>query len=220
MNPFVVGLIGFGLLVLLFMMDVPIAFTMALVGMAGFIYLVSPNAGLSLLVRDTFAQLTSYPLTVIPMFVLMGCYAFSAGIGRKLYGTAYTIMGQTRGGLAIASIWASAGFGAVCGSTSATTATIGKVAIPEMKKYHYSDVLATGTIASSGGLGIMIPPSTTFIVYGLLTEQSIGKLFISGIFPGIIIATLFMFTVYIYCRRNPDAGPAGPPTTWGQKFAL
>lgn len=217
MNPFIVGLIGFGLLVLLFVIDVPIAFSMALVGAAGFIYLVSPNAGLSLLVRDTFGQLTSYPLTVIPMFVLMGCYAFSAGIGRKLFETTYTIMGQTRGGLAIASIWASAGFGAVCGSTSATTATIGKVAIPEMRRYHYSDVLATGTIAASGGLGIMIPPSTTFIVYGILTEQSIGKLFISGILPGIIIAILFMVTVDIYCRRNPNAGPAGPATTWGQK---
>jgi C4-dicarboxylate transporter DctM subunit len=151
--------------------------------------------------------------------VLMGTYAFAAGIGRKLYQTTYNIMGQTRGGLAIASIWASAGFGAVCGSTTATCATIGRVAIPEMRKYNYSDVLSTGTIASAGGLGIMIPPSTTFIVYGILTEQSIGKLFISGIIPGVIIAAMFMATVMIYCRRNPEAGPPGPPTTWKQKFA-
>jgi tripartite ATP-independent transporter DctM subunit len=191
---------------------------MALVGVLGFVYLVSPNAGLGLVARDVFGQFTSYPLSVIPMFVLMGCYAFSAGIGRKLYKTAYTIMGHTKGGLAIASIWASAGFGAVCGSTSATCATIGKVALPEMRKYNYSDVLATGTIASAGGLGIMIPPSTTFIVYGILTEQSIGKLFISGILPGILIAILFMITVEIYCRRNPKAGPPGPPTSWNQKF--
>jgi C4-dicarboxylate transporter DctM subunit len=219
MSPFAIGIIGFGVMLLFFIIGVPIAFSMALVGMVGFIYLVSPNAGLSLLVRDVFSQLTSYPLTVIPMFVLMGCYAFAAGIGRKLYHTAYTIMGQTRGGLAIASIWASAGFGAVCGSTSATCATIGKVAIPEMRRYNYNDVLATGTIATAGGLGIMIPPSTTFIVYGLLTEQSIGKLFIAGIIPGIILATLFMLTVEIYCRRNPEAGPPGPPTTWKQKFS-
>ena len=217
MSPFVIGLIGFGALLLLFLIGVPIAFSMALVGLAGFAYLVTPNAGFGLLVRDIFDQFTSYPLTVIPMFVLMGGYAFAAGIGRKLYQTTYTIMGQTKGGLAIASIWASAGFGAVCGSTSATCATIGKVAIPEMRKYHYSDAMATGTIAAAGGLGIMIPPSTTFIVYGILTEQSIGKLFISGIIPGILIATLFMFTVYIICRRNPAAGPSGPSTTWKQK---
>jgi C4-dicarboxylate transporter DctM subunit len=218
MSPFAIGILGFVALLLLFIIGVPISFSMALVGMGGFIYIVSMNAGLSLPVRDIFGQFTSYPLTVIPMFVLMGCYAFSAGIGRKLYKTAYTIMGQTRGGLAIASIWASAGFGAVCGSTTATCATIGKVAIPEMRKYQYSDVLATGTIASSGGLGIIIPPSTTFIVYGILTEQSIGKLFISGVLPGILIAILFMVTVEIYCRRNPAAGPPGPPTTWSQKF--
>ncbi len=218
MSPFVAGIVGFGFLILLFMLGVPIAFTMALVGMLGFIYIVSLGSGLSLPVRDIFAQFTSYPLTVIPMFVLMGTYAFAAGIGRKLFNTAYTIMGQTRGGLAIASIWACAGFGAVCGSTSATCATIGKVAIPEMKRFKYSDVLSTGTVAAAGGLGIMIPPSTTFIVYGLLTEQSIGKLFISGIVPGIILAILFMATVDIYCRRNPEAGPPGPPTTWKQKF--
>jgi C4-dicarboxylate transporter DctM subunit len=219
MSPFVIGIIGFGVLLLFFIIGVPISFSMALVGMVGFIYLVSPNAGLSFLVRDVFSQLTSYPLTVIPMFVLMGTYAFAAGIGRKLFNTTYVIMGETRGGLAIASIWASAGFGAVCGSTTATCATIGRVAIPEMRRFNYSDVLSTGTVAAAGGLGIMIPPSTTFIVYGLLTEQSIGKLFIAGIIPGIIIAIMFMFTVYIYCRRNPQAGPPGPRSTWRQKFA-
>ena len=217
MSPFAVGMIGFGALLLLFFIGVPIAFSMAIVGLAGFAYLVSPNAGLGIAVRDIFAQFASFPLTVIPMFVLMGCYAFSAGIGRKLYQTAYVFMGETKGGLAIASIWASAGFGAVCGSTSATCATIGKVAIPEMRKYNYSDAMSTGTIAAAGGLGIMIPPSTTFIVYGILTEQSIGKLFISGLLPGILIATLFMLTVYIICRRNPAAGPPGPATTWKQK---
>jgi C4-dicarboxylate transporter DctM subunit len=218
MSPFAAGIIGFGALLFLFIMGIPIAFSMILVGMLGFIYIVSPASGLSLPIRDIFSQFTSYPLTVIPMFVLMGTYAFSAGIGRKLYRTTYTIMGQTRGGLAIASIWASAGFGAVCGSTSATCATIGRVAIPEMRKYNYSDVLSTGTIAAAGGLGIMIPPSTTFIVYGILTEQSIGKLFISGIVPGVIIAILFMLTVVIYTRRNPTAGPPGPPTSWRQKI--
>jgi C4-dicarboxylate transporter DctM subunit len=218
MSPFAVGIIGFGALLFLFVIGVPIAFAMGIVGMAGFMYIVSPTVGLNSPIRQIFDQFTSYPLTVIPMFVLMGTYAFAAGIGRKLFNTAYTIMGQTRGGLAIASIWASAGFGAVCGSTTATCATIGRVAIPEMRRFQYSDVLSTGTIASAGGLGIMIPPSTTFIVYGILAEQSIGKLFISGIIPGILIAMMFMITVSIYCRRNPKAGPPGPPTTWKQKF--
>jgi C4-dicarboxylate transporter DctM subunit len=218
MSPFVVGIIGFAALIFLFVIGVPIAFSMAIVGMAGFMYIVSPSVGLNSPIRQVFEQFTSYPLTVIPMFVLMGTYAFAAGIGRKLFATTYTIMGHTRGGLAIASIWASAGFGAVCGSTSATCATIGKVAIPEMRRFNYSDVLSTGTVASAGGLGIMIPPSTTFIVYGILAEQSIGKLFISGIFPGILIATLFMITVYLYCRRNPQAGPPGPSTTLKQKL--
>jgi C4-dicarboxylate transporter DctM subunit len=218
MSPFVTGIVGFVFLILLFMLGMPIAFAMALVGMAGFIYLVSPASGLSLPIRDIFAQFTSYPLTVIPMFVLMGTYAFSAGIGRKLFGTTYTIMGRTRGGLAIASIWACTGFGAVCGSTSATCATIGRVAIPEMRRFKYSDVLSTGAVAAAGGLGIMIPPSTTFVVYGILTEQSIGKLFISGVIPGVMIAAMFMLTVIIYCRIKPEAGPSGPSTTWKQKL--
>ncbi len=219
MTPFIVGIIGFAVLIILFMADVPIAFAMALVGMGGFMYLVSFNSGMNLPVRDIFAQFTSYPLTVIPMFVLMGSYAFAAGIGRKLFGTAYTIMGRTRGGMAIASVLACTGFGAVCGSTSATCATIGKVAIPEMRRFKYSDVLSTGTVAAAGGLGIMIPPSTTFVVYGILTEQSIGKLFISGILPGILIAVMFIFTVIIYCQRNPTAGPPGPATTMKKKIA-
>jgi C4-dicarboxylate transporter DctM subunit len=218
MSPFAIGILGFAALLFLFIIGVPIAFSMAIVGMAGFMYIVSPSVGLNSPIRQIFEQFTSYPLTVIPMFVLMGTYAFAAGIGRKLFNTTYTIMGQTRGGLAMASIWASAGFGAVCGSTTATCATIGRVAIPEMRRYNYSDVLSTGTIASAGGLGIMIPPSTTFIVYGILTEQSIGRLFISGILPGIMIAIMFMVTVYLYCRRNPESGPPGPATTWGQKF--
>lgn len=217
MSPFTIGIIGIGVLLLVFAMGMPISFTMALIGMIGFCYLVSPAAGMSLLARDVFAQFASYPLTVIPMFVLMGSFAFASGIGRKLYEVAYTTVGQFRGGLTIASIAACAGFGAVCGSTAATCATIGKIALPEMKQYNYSDTLATGTVAAAGGLGILIPPSTSFIVYGILTEQSIGKLFISGVIPGIIIAILFMATVAFICRRDPASGPPGVPTTWKQK---
>ncbi len=218
MSPIVIGGIGIGVMLLLFCIGMPISFAMALAGMAGFAYLASPAAGLSLLPRDIFEQISSYPLTVIPMFVLMGCYAFASGIGRKLFDTAYMILGHLPGGLTIATIAASTGFGAICGSTSATCATIGRVALPEMKKYGYSDELATGTVTVAGGLGIIIPPSTTFIVYGVLTEQSIGKLFISGIIPGIILAILFITTVFIICRLNPAAGPAGQPTTFKQKI--
>jgi C4-dicarboxylate transporter DctM subunit len=128
------------------------------------------------------------------------------------------LLGHMPGGLTVATIAASAGFGAICGSTSATCATIGKVALPEMKRHGYKDWLSTGSVTVAGGLGILIPPSTTFIVYGILTEQSIGKLFISGIIPGIILAILFIATVYFICKRDPSAGPAGPRTTWRQKL--
>jgi C4-dicarboxylate transporter, DctM subunit len=219
MSPLIIGGIGICVMLILFGIGMPISFAMALAGMAGFAYLASPSAGFSLLPRDIYEQIASYPLSVIPMFVMMGCYAFASGIGRKLFSTAYAILGHLRGGLTIATIAASTGFGAICGSTSATCATIGKVAIPEMKKYGYQDWLSTGTVTVAGGLGIIIPPSTTFIVYGIQTEQSIGKLFISGIIPGIILAILFMTTVYFICRRFPNAGPAGPSTTLGQKLA-
>ncbi|OGO17444.1 MAG: C4-dicarboxylate ABC transporter permease [Chloroflexi bacterium RBG_16_50_11] len=217
MSPILVGSIGVIVLLVCFAIGMPMAFSMALVGTAGFAYLVSPDAAINLLPRDVFDQFTSYPLSVIPMFVMMGCYAYAAGIGRKLYDAAYVVLGRLSGGLAIASVAACAIFGAVCGSTSATTATVGKVALPEMKKYNYSDIFATGTLATAGGLGIMIPPSTSFIVYGLLTEQSIGKLYIAGIIPGIIIASLFIGTILVWCKLKPSAGPPGPSTTWKQK---
>lgn len=218
MSPEIVSLLGMVLMIILFVIGVPIAFAMALAGVVGYAYLVSPEVGFSLLPRDVFEQFTSYPLSVIPMFVLMGCYAYASGIGRKLFETAQTIFGFLPGGLAVATVAASAGFGAICGSTSATCATIGKIAVPEMKRFGYADWLSTGTVAVAGGLGIMIPPSTIFIVYGILTEQSIGKLFIAGIIPGIILAALFMFTVYLICKRDPASGPVGPATTWKEKL--
>jgi C4-dicarboxylate transporter, DctM subunit len=219
MSPEIVGAVGIVLMLVLFGIGMPIAFAMAVAGIAGYAVIVSPTVAFSLLPRDIFEQFASYPLSVIPMFVMMGCYAFASGIGKKLFDTAYVILGSIRGGLTMAAIAACTGFGAICGSTSATCATIGKVAIPEMKKRGYKDWLSTGTVAVSGGLGIIIPPSTTFIVYGILTEQSIGKLFISGIIPGIILAILFMITVYFICKRDPQAGPAGPTTTFKQKMA-
>lgn len=218
MSPEIVGILGIVLMLILFAIGMPIAFAMALAGVAGYAYLVSPEVGFSLLPRDIFEQFASYPLSVIPMFVLMGCYAFASGIGKRLFETAQTLFGHLPGGLAVATIAASTGFGAICGSTTATCATIGKIAIPEMKRFGYKDWLSTGTVSVAGGLGIMIPPSTVFIVYGVLTEQSIGKLFIAGVIPGIILAVLFILTVYLICKRDPASGPVGPATTWKEKL--
>ncbi|RLB03411.1 MAG: C4-dicarboxylate ABC transporter permease [Deltaproteobacteria bacterium] len=218
MDPVVVGLIGIGLLLLLFMLRMPVSFAMAFVGWVGYCYLSSPTAGCKILVRDLFTVFNSYPLTVIPTFVLMGAYAFASGISERLYKAAYDSFGQLRGGLAITTVMACAGFAAVCGSTSATVATIGKIAYPEMKRYRYDDTLATGCIATAATLGILIPPSTIFIVYGILTEQSIGKLFIAGVLPGLVLAGLFTLTVLFLCYIKPLWGPAGPATTWRTKI--
>ena len=219
MSSVTVGLIGIVFLVIIFLLGMPVGFAMAFVGLAGFCYLVSPNAGLSLLARDVFSTLSSHSLTVIPMFVFMGSIAFASGMSRRLYNAGYTIFGQMRGGLAIATIAACAGFAAMCGSTNATAAAMGRVSLPEMKRYNYDDSLATGCVAAAGSLGILIPPSTIFIVYGILTGESIGKLFVAGVFPGILLATLFIIVVSLLCLRNPSIAPRGAPTSWREKLA-
>ncbi|HJX03005.1 MAG TPA: TRAP transporter large permease subunit, partial [Dehalococcoidia bacterium] len=218
MSPVTAGIAGIILLIVLMLLRLPVAFTMASVGVAGFMYLSGPTAAFGILSRDIFDQFASYPLSVIPMFILMGCFAFASGISRRLYDTAYKWVGQLRGGLTIATVLACAGFAAICGSTAATAATMGKVALPEMKKYGYNDTLATGTVAAAGTLGILIPPSTVLLVYGLLTEQSIGKLFVAGILPGVLLSIFFVITVLLICLRNPASGPPGAPTTWRQKW--
>jgi C4-dicarboxylate transporter DctM subunit len=218
MSPVTVGIVGIGFLIVLFLIRLPVAFAMGLVGVVGFAYLAGPGPALSILSQDIFEQFSSYPLTVIPMFILMGTFAFASGISRRLYETAYTWVGQFRGGLTMATVFACAGFGAICGSSTATAATMGQIALPEMKKYKYDDTLATGTVASAGTLGILIPPSTVLIVYGILTEESIGKLFIAGVLPGIILSISFAATVALLCWRNPDIGPSGVPTSWMEKL--
>jgi len=218
-SPVTVGLIGIGVLVLTFLIGMPVGFAMAFVGMAGFCFLVTPDAGLSLLARDFFSNLSAYSLTVIPMFIFMGSIAYASGMSRRLYEAGYTVFGQLRGGLAMATIAACAGFAAMCGSTNATAAAMGRVALPEMKRYNYNDSLATGCVAAAGSLGILIPPSTIFIIYGIMTEQSIGKLFIAGVLPGILLAGLFIAVVVILCKRNPNLAPGGLPTTFKQKLA-
>jgi C4-dicarboxylate transporter DctM subunit len=218
MSPVTAGIVGIGLLIVLFLIRLPVAFAMALVGVVGFAYLADPGPALSILSQDIFEQFSSYPLTVIPLFILMGSFAFASGISRRLYETAYTWVGQLRGGLTIATVFACAGFGAICGSSTATAATMGQIALPEMKKYKYDDTLATGTVAAAGTLGILIPPSTVLIVYGILTEESIGKLFIAGVLPGVILSIFFAATVSLLCWRNPAIGPPGVPTSWMEKL--
>lgn len=196
----------------------PVAFSMAIVGLVSFAVLVNTHAAFSMVTADLWETVSSYSLTVIPLFVFMGQIAFHVGISRRLFNTAYAWLGALPGGLAMATVGACTAFGAICGSGPATAATMASVALPEMKRYGYSMELGSGAIAAAGGLGILIPPSVVFIVYAILTEQSIGKLFIAGIMPGLLITAMFCACIYINCRRRPELGPAGPKATWRERL--
>ena len=212
------GIIGIIILVLLLYSKMPVGYAMGFLGLMGFSYVVNFEAGCNLLVRDIWDVFSSYNLTVIPLFVFMGQIAFHAGISRRLYDSAYVLFGHRRGGLAMATVGACAGFSAICGSTNATAATMATVTLPEMKRYGYDMGLATGTVAAAGSLGILVPPSVIFIVYGILTEQSIGKLFAAGILPGILLCFLFLMTIYLRVLKNPSLAPPGPKTSFKEKF--
>jgi tripartite ATP-independent transporter DctM subunit len=218
MDPVVVGIIGIFILVLLFMIEFPVAFAMGFVGFLGFAYLVGFSAGLDMLAIDIFESFSSYNLSVIPMFVFMGCIAFETGMSARIFDASHALFGRMRGGLAIAAIMACAGFAAICGSTNATAAAMGAVSLPHMKRYNYDDSLATGSVAAAGSLGILIPPSALLIVFGIMAEESIGKLFIAGVLPGLLLAILFVITVKVLCARRPDLGPSGSPTSLQQKL--
>ena len=207
MNPLHVGIIGIVILIAILFSKFPVAFCMALVGVLGFGYLVSPEAALNIIIKDFYTVFSSYDLTVVPLFVFMGQILFYAGISRKLYDAALAWFGHYKGGLAMATVGACAGFASICGSTNATAATMASVTLPEMKRLGYSDALATGTVAAGGSLGILIPPSTIFIVYGIMTEQSIGKLFMAGVLPGVLLSILFMVTIYIWVTLRPEIAP-------------
>ena len=209
MSPTLIGIIGIIVMLLLFMSRMPVAYVMALIGYLGFSFMVSGKGGLNLLARNVYDVFSSYGLTTIPLFIFMGQLAFNSGISRRLYDTAYKYLGSTRGGLAMATVTACTAFGAVCGSSPATAATMATVGLPEMKRYNYADELATGCVASGGGLGMIMPPSVVLIVYGILTEQSIGALFVAGIFPAILVTILFIISIYIICRLAPEQGPPG-----------
>ena len=218
MDATTVGIVGITVMVIIFLTRMPVAFVMALVGYVGFSIMVSFKGGLALLSRNVYEVFSSYGLTTIPLFVLMGQLAFNSGISRRLYDAAFKYLGSIRGGLAMATVSACTAFGAVCGSSPATAATMATVGLPEMKRYNYANELATGSVASGGGLGMIMPPSIVLIVYGILTEQSIGKLFVAGIVPAILVTILFIISIYIRCRRNPAQGPPGEKFSWGERL--
>ena len=219
MSPTLTGLVGIAALFILIFLRIPVGFVMAAVGFLGFGYIVSFDASMNMIAKDLFSVFGSYSLTVIPLFVLMGQLAYHSGISKRLFNAAYKFIGHWPGGLAIATVGACAAFAAICGSTNATAATMGAATLPEMKRYNYKPELATGVVAAGGSLGILIPPSVIFIVYGILTEQSIGRLFMAGLLPGLILVLLFILAIVIWTRMRPELGPKGPKVPLREKLA-
>ena len=219
MSPELIGIIGIVFLFILLALRLYIGITMTLIGFVGVSWIVNLKAGLNIMGIVPWTEGSSYTMSVIPLFILMGQFAFVSGISQDIYKAIYTWMGHVRGGLAMATIIACSGFAAVCGSSLATGATMGKVAIPEMDKYKYNQSLSTGCVAAGGTLGILIPPSLGFVLYGIITEQSIGKLFMAGVFPGMLLAALFMAAIYLQCVFNPSIGPKGEKKPWSDRLS-
>jgi tripartite ATP-independent transporter DctM subunit len=213
------SLIGFAIVMVLVLLRMPIAFAMGLVGMVGYMYETSYRGAISMVSRLIIDTAQDYGLSVVPLFILMGLFVNKGGISRELYRVSYAFLGHMRGGLAMATILACGGFAAICGSSLATAATMSKVAMPQMRKYGYADSLSTASIAAGGTLGILIPPSVILVIYGLLTETSIGKLFMAGIIPGVMGIVFYMLAVRYTVARDPKAGPAGERTPWGGRIA-
>lgn len=219
MSPLEIGVLGIGVLFLLLFMGLPVGISMGVVGFVGFAFISGLEPALGVIRIVPYSTFSSYSLSVIPLFVLMGNLAFHSGLSSDLYHTARAWLGRLRGGLAMSTVASCAAFAAVSGSSVATAATMGKIALPEMKKYGYSDQLATGTLAAGGTIGILIPPSVILIIYGVLTENSIGKLFLAGFIPGVLEALFYILTISILCFFNPKLGPAAPPTSLREKLA-
>ncbi len=213
------SLIGFGAVLFLVFLRMPIAIAMGLVGFVGYMELRNFRASISMVGRLIIDTAQDYGLSVVPLFILMGLFVNKGGLSRELYQVSNAFLGHFRGGLAMATIVACAGFAAICGSSLATAATMSKVALPQMRKYNYADGLSTASIAAGGTLGILIPPSVILVIYGLLTETSIGKLFIAGIVPGLLGVALYLVAVRFTVARNPEAGPAGEKTDWKGRMA-
>ena len=220
MSMTLVGIFGIlALLLFLFVFGMPVSFAMALVGFAGFAYITNLNAALNMVSSEIWTVYSKYGLTVIPLFVFMGQIAFYSGVNERLYRAAYKWVGHIRGGIAMATILACSAFAAICGSNTATAATMTTVAFPQMSKFNYRPMLSTGAIACGSTLGVVIPPSVVLIIIGLSTEQSIARLFYGGIGAGILLCLLLLLTVYILCRMHPSWGPAGPRVGFAERIA-
>lgn len=214
-----IGFILFGILMVLLVVRIPIGIAMFMVGAGGYLYLIGDTLPLLNSLKNlAYARLSNYDLVVIPLFLLMGQFATHGGLSKALFRFVSAFIGHYKGGVAIASIGACAGFGAICGSSLATAATMGQVALPELRRYGYSGSLATGALAAGGTLGIMIPPSVPLVIYAILTQESIGKLFMAAVLPGLIAMLGYMIVVRIIVTLNPAAGPAGPVATWKEKL--
>ena len=214
-----IGMMGILILLgVMIVLQMPVGFSMAVVGFCGLWYVTGLDSALSTIGTETWSTFSSYGLTVIPLFILMGTICFHSGVNKNLYETAYKWFGRTRGGIAMATVMACAGFAAICGSNNATAATMTAVALPEMKKYSYDKGLSAGSIACGSTLGVVIPPSVVLIVYGIQTGQSIGKLFWGSTLPGILMTVLFSFTIYLLCVKHPEWGPGGPKVTLIEKI--
>ena len=212
------ALFGFAGFLLLAFIRVPLAFAMGIVGFVGFAYKVNLSAAASMVTQVTYETGMSYTLSVIPLFILMGNFTARAGMAEELFRAAYAFIGHYRGGLAQATVVACAGFGGPCGSSIATAATMAKVCYPPMKRLGYSDALSAGSIAAGGTLGILIPPSTLMVIYGIMTEVNIGKLFAAGILPGIVCTVLLGIAVQYVIWRDPSAGPRGERASWHERW--
>lgn len=212
------GSLGLAAVLVLVLLRVPIAFAMGFVGMIGYMLETSFRGAISMVARLIIDTSQDYGLSVVPLFILMGLFVNKAGISRELYAASNAFLGHLKGGLAMATIVACGGFAAISGSSLATAATMSKVAMPEMRRYGYDDRLSTASIAAGGTLGILIPPSVILVIYGLLTETSIGKLFIAGIIPGLMGIGFYLLAVRFSVVRHPEAGPAGPRATWGERI--
>jgi C4-dicarboxylate transporter, DctM subunit len=220
MSAEVIGVIGVCVLLILIFMRMNIGLAMASVGFFGFACVAGMKSALGMLGMTAYNTVAYYPLTVVPLFILMGAVISHSGLGEVLFEGAYKWFGHYRGGLATATIAACAVFAAMCGSSTAETVTLGRIALPEMKKYKYSDSFACGCVACAGSLAILIPPSIGFLMYGILTEQSVGVLFMAGIIPGILLSALLVSTVMIITAVRPDVGPAGTRTPFKERLTI
>ncbi|MDR3294299.1 MAG: TRAP transporter large permease [Clostridiales Family XIII bacterium] len=218
MNPIAVGIIGMVILIALLFMGLHVGITMMLIGFFGYAYIVHTQGAIGMLKGVLYSTGSNYSLSVIPMFVLMGHFAYYSGLSKELYNVAYKWLGRLPGGLAVATIGACGFFAAICGSSTATAATFGTVTLPEMKRYKYHNSLATGSIAAGGTLGILIPPSVGFILYGIISGQSIGRLFAAGFLPGFLLAFCFITVIIFQVKRNPALAPEIEKSSFREKM--